>query len=345
MARSPSSRSAATATLPLNVYFLLLPDTLILDWAGPAEALRVANRVRSEHGLGPAFKLHFIGPATASESSVGAQIANLAPLPARLPNPSWLVLSGQAGPRTNPAQPANQRALEWLRGLALVPEQHALITICAGSVLAAHAGLLRGRRATTHHHHLGELQAVEPSCQVVGNRVFVEDGSIASSAGMSTGIDLMLHRIGQVCGAAVAAETAQCLVMPMRRGPDAPQQSPFMAYREHLHPALHKVQDAIGHAPAAAWDLPGMADLACTSPRNLTRLFTRHCGVAPLTYLRQIRLASAQTALENGHSVTEAAALSGFGSDTQLRRAWHQFGQPATPSAARSAMGPQIAGT
>ena len=337
-------RPAAPAALPLSVYFLLLPNTLILDWAGPAEALRVANRVRNDHGLGPAFRLHFIGPETESESSVGAHIAQLEALPESLPTPSWLVISGQTGARTNPAHPANQRALAWLRALPLASGQHTLITICAGSVLAAHAGLLRGRRATTHHHHLDELGAVDPSCHVVGNRIFVEDDSVASSAGMSTGIDLMLHRIGQVCGAAVAAETAQCLVIPMRRGPDAPQQTPWMAYREHLHPALHKVQDAIGHAPAADWDLTGMAHPACTSPRNLTRLFTRYCGVAPLTYLRQIRLATAQTALESGHSVTAAAALSGFGSDTQLRRAWHQFGQPATPSATRSAVGSQIAG-
>jgi transcriptional regulator GlxA family with amidase domain len=75
-----------------------------------------------------------------------------------------------------------------------------------------------------------------------------------------------------------------------------------------------------------------MAQVACTSPRHLTRLFMLHAGIAPLQYLRRIRLAVAQTALQSGRNVTQAAALAGFGSDTQLRRAWHQLGESGTPS-------------
>ena len=322
----------ATTGTTRDVYFLLLPDTLILDWAGPAEALRVANRIGTERGRGIAFRLHFIAPEVQSTSSVGATIAGLTPLPVTLKSPAWVVVLGQTGPRANLNREANRVALQWLKALPLQAGQLDLITICAGSVLAAHAGLLNGRRATTHHQHLEELQAAAPACQVVLNRVFVEDGPVCSSAGMSTGIDLMLHRIGQVCGAAVAAEVAQSMVIALRRGPETPQQSPFLADRDHLHPALHRVQDAISHDPAGEWTLDRMAQTAHTSTRNLARLFTRYCGVAPLAYLRQIRLAVAQTALESGHSVTQAAALAGFSSDTQLRRAWQQFGPAHRPS-------------
>ena len=83
-----------------------------------------------------------------------------------------------------------------------------------------------------------------------------------------------------------------------------------------------------------------MADVAHTSPRHLTRLFMEHAGVAPLHYLRKIRLAVAQSALEAGQNVTQAAQLSGFGSDTQLRRAWHQFGLLGTPSQLQTRQGP-----
>lgn len=75
-----------------------------------------------------------------------------------------------------------------------------------------------------------------------------------------------------------------------------------------------------------------MAQVAHTSPRHLTRLFLEHAGIAPLQYLRRIRLAAAEAALQSGLNVTQAAALSGFGSDTQLRRAWHQLGRSGTPS-------------
>ncbi|MEJ7807759.1 MAG: helix-turn-helix domain-containing protein, partial [Telluria sp.] len=222
--------------------------------------------------------------------------------------------------------------LAWLRPLQLAPGRLELVTICAGAVLAAHAGLLAGRRATTHHHHLDELQSVAPECDVVRNRVFVEDSPVYSSAGVTTGIDLILHRIDAICGPALAAQVAQTMVVALRRGPHDPELSPFLAYRNHVHPALHRVQDAVSQSPQSDWSVPGMAALAHTSPRHLTRLFLEYAQIAPLQYLRRIRLAVAQTALASGNNVTEAAAAAGFSSDTQLRRAWQHFAVPGTPS-------------
>ena len=160
--------------------------------------------------------------------------------------------------------------------------------------------LLAGRRATTHHHHLDELRRVEPRCEVVANRVFVIDPPLYSSAGVTTGIDLMLHRIADICGEALAAQVAQTMVVALRRGPQDPELSPFLAYRNHLHPALHRVQDAVSEAPQDDWSVPRMAQVAHTSSRHLTRLFVEHAGVAPLAYLRRLRLATAQLALALG---------------------------------------------
>jgi transcriptional regulator GlxA family with amidase domain len=166
--------------------------------------------------------------------------------------------------------------------------------------------------------------------------VFVIDPPLYSSAGVTTGIDLMLHRIAESCGEALAAQVAQTMVVALRRGPHDPELSPFLAYRNHLHPALHRVQDAVSEEPQADWTVPRMAEVAHTSARHLTRLFVEHAGVAPLAYLRRLRLASAQLALQSGANVTRAAELSGFGSDTQLRRAWHQFGLAGSPSDAQT---------
>ncbi len=142
----------------------------------------------------------------------------------------------------------------------------------------------------------------------------------------------MLHRISALCGPALAAQVAQTMVVALRRGPHDPELSPFLAYRNHIHPALHRVQDAVSQQPQTTWTVPRMADLAHTSPRHLTRLFLEHAGIAPLQYLRRIRLAMAQAALQSGRNVTQAAEMAGFSSDTQLRRAWHQFAGEGTPS-------------
>ena len=323
----PSSSSGPA----IHVLFALLPDSLVLDWAGPAEALRIANQTLTAQGLKPRFKLHFVSPNEDSVTSVGVKLTGLSPLPERLPEPCWVVLVGLPGIAIEVHAPATAALLHWLRGLRLASHIRELVTVCAGCVLAAHAGLLAGRRVTTHHQHLQELQAAEPRCQVVANRVFVEDGPVFSSAGVTTGIDLMLHRINGVCGPGLAAQVAQTMVVAMRRGPNDPELSPFLSYRNHLHAAVHKVQDAVSQQPSNSWSVTDMAGVAHTSPRHLTRLFMEHAGVAPLAYLRKIRLAVAQTALQSGRNVTQAAQLAGFSSDTQLRRAWHQFGVAGTP--------------
>ena len=332
-----SMLEAAASTAPIQVHFLLLPGSLLLDWAGPAEALRIANQALLARGAPPAFALHFVGPQAQALSSVGACISDLAPLPDLRGRPAserhWVVVLGQPGETMDLSSPAHRAALHWLRGLRLRAGQLELLCICAGSVLAAQAGLLSGRRATTHHHHLEELQQADARCEVVQNRVFVLDGPVCSSAGVTSGIDLTLHRIAAICGPALAAQVAQTLVVALRRGPQDPELSPFLNHRNHLHPALHRVQDAVSQEPQRDWTVPRMAALAHTSARHLARLFAEHAGIAPLAYLRRLRLATAAAGLQAGLNVTQAAAMAGFSSDTQLRRAWHELGMPGLPSA------------
>ncbi len=320
------------AAPPIRVVFVLLDHGLALDWAGPAEALRIANQRLRATGRPERFTIEFASPRPTAIASVGVRLSGLIPLPTSWPGPAWVVLVGQPGESIAIDDDETREMLRWLRGLRFVPGTLELLTICAGAVLAAHAGQLAGRRATTHHHHLAELQRVEPRCDVVGNRVFVLDAPVFSSAGVTTGIDLMLHRIAATCGEPLAAQVAQTMVVALRRGPHDPELSPFLAYRNHLHAALHRVQDAVSERPQADWSVSRMADVAHTSARHLTRLFVAHAGVAPLAYLRRLRLAAAQLALASGDNVTQAAARSGFGSDTQLRRAWRQFGLPGSPS-------------
>lgn len=357
MARSSTVRQDHHSPAPIRVLFALLPDSLVLDWAGPAEALRIANQCLQARGEPERFTLEFAGPAAVMRSSVGVQLCGLkalAPELSGLPSSSpaaqtaagvhqqvWVVLVGQPGGAMDVGSPEALTLLHWLRGLRLRSGHLELITICAGALLAAHAGLLAGRRATTHHQHLETLAAVEPRCDVVANRIYVVDGPMHSSAGVTTGIDLMLQRIAHSCDPSVAAQVAQTLVMSMRRGTEDPQTSPFLEHRSHLHPGIHRVQDAVTAAPEDDWHLSAMAAVAHVSPRHLTRLFVEHACIAPLAWLRSIRLARAEALLHAGRNVTQAAELAGFASDTQLRRAWHQAGRPGSPGSPNKRSSPQ----
>lgn len=299
----------------------------------------MANRVLRARGLPEAFRLHFVAPVSEARTSVGVHVTGLAPLP-ELPSgpdtaPQWVVLVGQPGQAVVLDSPETRTVLHWLRGLRPATGRLELLCVCAGSLLAARAGLLAGHRVTTHHQHLDELRQAEPACEVVANRVFVLDAPVCTSAGVTTGVDLFLHRIASVCGPALAAQVAQTLVVALRRGPQDPELSPFLGHRNHLHPAVHRVQDAVSQAPQDAWTVPRMATVAHTSARHLARLFAEHAGIAPLDYLRRIRLAVASAALHSGRNVTQAALLAGFSSDTQLRRAWHGLGLPGRPSDSR----------
>lgn len=318
----------------IEVFFVIQPHGLALDWAGPAEAFRIANQSLRREGRAEAFNLRFIGSQAASTSSVGLQVSGIEGYPAHLPPAAWVVLVGQPDEHAD-LDSSDMRALtHWLRQVnaQLRPPQR-LITICAGAVFAAMGGLLAHAKVTTHHLELAALKRAEPLCDVLPHKVFVidEPRGIYSSAGITTGIDLAVHLIAEVCGEAIAARTAQVLVMPLRRGPDDPELSPLLQGRDHMHAGLHRLQDAICAKPQLDWSVTAMADTACTSPRQLARLFALHSQTQPLAYVRGIRVAVAAKALQAGSSVSAAAEQAGFNSDLQLRRAWLAEGYPGSP--------------
>lgn len=337
---APIDRRAAAREPHVDVIFVVLPDALLLDIAGPAEAFRLANQRLQARGQPARFRLRYAGPAASVASSVGLTLGQLEPLPASLPDRTWCVLVGQPGAVDRRAHAPWIAARDWLgrhlRPLLESGAGHRLVTVCAGAVLAADAGLLTGRRCTTHHESLDTLRALAPQADVVSNRVFVEDGPVASSAGITSGIDLALHLIAQEVGDAIAAAVAQTMVVYLRRGPHDEELSPMLAYRHHLHPAVHRVQDDICSEPAADWTVETMARAAHVTPRHLHRLFSLHAGIAPLAYLQRIRVERARQALVRGASVSQAAEEAGFASDLALRRAWKTHAQ-GTPREARAA--------
>jgi transcriptional regulator GlxA family with amidase domain len=254
------------------------------------------------------------------------------PLPTRLEPDTIVVVMGISGDGIDPREFGTRRAIEWLRSTA---DGALLLCVCAGSIIAAHAGLLAGRECTTHHAYLEELRRVEPRARVLDNRIFVEDGPVYSSAGVTAGLDLALHVIGQQLNARVAADIARDLVVYMRRAGTDPALSPWVMHRNHLHPAVHRVQDAVTRNPAARWGATELSAVACTSARNLARLFAQHAGCSPLDYVQLIRFALAkELVMQTRLELERVARRAGFRSAQHLRRVWSRW-EVRPPSACR----------
>jgi len=323
----------------IPVYFLLRESALTLDLIGPAEVLRYANRFAEKSGRTPYFDLRFISAHREVATSVGLTMSGFEPLPDGLPDNAMLVLSGCIDKDDDFRNPADQQAVRWLQRHYQAGQK--LVCICTGALLAAYAGLLGAHKCTTHHSHMDELRRFAPTADVLENRIFVEDGAVYTSAGVTTGIDLALHIVAQIAGHACSASVARSLVVYLRRTGGDPQLSPWLTARNHLHPAVHRVQNAVIKDPAHDWSVARLADIACTSERHLTRLFREHTGDSLIDYIHRIRIALARDLLaQSPFDMERVAEKSGFHSSRQLRRVWKKF-EAHSPSAHRELAGVQ----
>lgn len=315
-----------------TVLFAMLPDVVLLDVAGAAEAFRIANQQ-----VPGSYELKFAAPTPTVQSGVGLQLHRLLPLPRRIEDGAIVVITGVIGSEVRFDEPAVQQLMNWLK-VAVANDTVTLMCVCAGSVIAAKAGVLRGLECTTHHDHVDELARIEPTATVHANRIFVEDGRVLTSAGVTAGTDLALYMIGQHLGHQVAAAVARQLVVYMRRSGSDPQLSPWLMHRNHIHPAVHRVQDAVTKDPSADWSAAQLAAVAFMSERNLARLFVEHAGCSPLDYVQRMRVALARELLSNSKlDLERVAERAGFSSAHHLRRVWRRWESQA-PNLHRSSL-------
>lgn len=325
----------------IQVFVVLPPRTTLLDVAGPLEVLRRANREQNN----VRFEVRYIGASRSVMTSIGIPLSSVEPLPAKLPDGAMILLAGDVdkvltpgngAPRdTSKLDKSHEAAIvEWLK--SAVRPGHKLIAICSGALLAAEAGLLDGHDCTTHYLCCEKLAAIAPKARVLENRLYVEDGERYSSAGITAGVDLMLHIVGQLTDESCAAAIARYLVVYLRRSGADPQLSPWLAGRNHIHPAVHRVQDAISHNPAKDWNLGGLARVAGASNRHLSRLFHEHAGMSITDYRNRLRATLARELISQTRlDIEQVAERAGFGSTRQLRRAWRRL-YGTTPKQARA---------
>jgi transcriptional regulator GlxA family with amidase domain len=309
------------ADSPIPVTVLVAPNVLLMDLAAVLEPLRLANEWLEQQQRPIKFNVRCVGPAMSAPSAWGLALGKVSTLPKSLPEGSWLVLPGAMRVATAYDTPTAEQIADWARRMA--PFAGHRITVCSGALLAARAGWLDGHSCTTHHDLIDRLRREAPNAKVLEDRIFVVDRTLATSAGITAGIDLMLHLIGTVLGSACEIALARELVVYRRRAGADAQLSPYLSQRNHLHPAVHRVQDAILADCAASWTLARMAEVAHVTERHLNRLFAEHAQCTPMQYLQRLRVARAKTLLTTERvSIERVATEAGFSSAHHLRRAW-----------------------
>ncbi|MGY2343468.1 GlxA family transcriptional regulator [Pseudomonas sp. SDO5532_S415] len=222
---------------------------------------------------------------------------------------------------------APEAVLDYLRASAQTARRTA--SICSGAFVMAQAGLLDGRRATTHWAYARQLQERFPSIKVEADRIYVIDGSIWTSAGMTAGIDLALAMVEKDHGAELTRSVAQKLVMYHRRAGGQSQHSALL----ELAPKSDRIQTVLGYARehlAQTLSVEQLADVARLSPRQFSRAFRAETGQSPAKAIENLRLESARQMLERGRLTLDQIALeTGFSDRRRMREAFlRAFGQP-----------------
>lgn len=314
-----------------EVCFVLPPALILLDLAGAADAFRIAA------SMGLPVRLRMLAPVAGGEAAstaLGVGLTGIEPLPAQLGDHTLIVVCGATGSGDKVlSSPASAALIEWLRRHG--GNGRPLACVCSGALMAAAAGLLDGRRCTTHHSLLDDLRRLAPTAEVLDSRVFVEDGDVYTSAGITAGIDLALHLIAKLGSPRLAAAVAREMAVYVRRAAGDPALSPWLEGRNHMNMAIHRVQDALAQAPEQDWPLARLADIGHMSVRSLTRHFREASGMSVNRYHASLRLTLARQSLAAGDSVERAAERAGVGSARQLRRLWSTYASDSPASARR----------
>ena len=310
---------------------VVLPETHVLDLSGPVQVFDEAN------GFGAAYAHEYVGLSDRVVTAQGLEVAGLKRLPKVQPGDLVIV----PGTRLHALRPASaaleQRFLHWLR------EAHEagakLASVCSGAVAFLEAGLLDGRRYTTHWSLFDTVRHAYGHARLVEDALFVTDGPITTSAGIASGIDMALALVERDHGPILTARVARELVVYLRRDGSAGQTSVYLEHRTHLHMGVHRVQDhLVQHANEKA-KLEDLARLAGLSPRGLSGAFKRSTGLTPLEYQQRLRLELVRHLMTDRRLTLEAIAeRCGFDDARQLRRLWRdRFHEPLSSARRRTA--------
>lgn len=323
-ARSPSPnrirRGQASASRAVAV--LIYPDVQPLDAVGPLEVFAGANLAwRAGHPddsalpYAPELVARTAGPVTGSSGYALVAQRSIAQVRGPL---DTLVVAGGSGTR---AAVDDRRLVEWIRRQAV--QARRVASVCTGAFLLAEAGLLDGLRVTTHWGTCDRLQARYPNLRVDPDPIFVREGHIWTSAGVTSGMDLALALVEEDLGRDIALAVARHLVLFLQRPGGQSQFSAQLSGQMADREPLRELQAWIAEHPDADLSVDALARRAGMSPRHFARVFTREVGMTPARFVEEMRVEAARRRLEEADdSVDAVAAASGFGTAETLRRAF-----------------------
>ncbi|WP_410812170.1 GlxA family transcriptional regulator [Micromonospora sp. 067-2] len=300
---------AAVAVGPHRVAVLVYDGVTLLDVAGPAEVFKEANR------FGADYRIVLLSPTGADVTSNLGIRMTVADAVTSEPAPNTLLV---AGSDLFPRAPVPADLADAVRVPAAVAGRVA--SICTGAFVLAAAGVLDGKRATTHWQVAHELAARYPACHVEPDAIYVRDGTTYTSAGVTAGIDLALALVEEDHGPDLARDVARALVVYMQRAGGQSQFSAPLQGPPPRSPALRRITDLVTADPGGDHSLGELAKHLTVSTRQLARLFRDELSTTPARYVENIRFDMARALLDRGHTATQAATLAGFPSYESMRR-------------------------
>jgi transcriptional regulator GlxA family with amidase domain len=325
---TPPHKDEEAAVPASDVVLVAFDGVEVIDIAGPASVFSKAELLRPG-----SYRLHIASPAGGTVMTNGglsfAATRTLRQLPTEI---DTLIVAGGDEPAMRAAI-IEDGVGTWLAEIA--PRIRRVASVCSGAFALAAAGLLDGREATTHWRVCDLLQELRPQVRVRRERIYVRDGPVWTSAGVTTGIELALALVEDDLGHAVSMEIARTLALPLLRGGEQPQLSPALQAQAAASHRLRELVAWIGMHPREDLSVEALAGRVQMSPRNFARAFAAEAGCTPARFVEQGRVAAAaQLLLQTRWTQDRVASHSGFGSVDALQRAFaRQHG--LTPQAYR----------
>jgi transcriptional regulator GlxA family with amidase domain len=298
-----------------RVVIVAYPGVQTLDVTGPAEVFRAASLIKP-----PGYEVVVAAP---EDGPLRTSTVSFVP-DARLDQVrgaiDTLVVAGGTGSRR---AEEHSSLVDWIAGAAT--RSRRVASVCTGAFLLARAGLLDGRRATTHWASCADLESRYPAVRIERDPIFVRDGNVATSAGVTAGLDLALALVEEDAGRRVALQVARHLVVFLQRPGGQAQFSARLSAQTADRAPLRELQAWIPDHLDEDLSVPALARRACMSDRNFARAFRRETGRTPGAYVEEARVESARIALETGDLPVEAVARqAGFGTVETMRRAFRR---------------------
>jgi transcriptional regulator GlxA family with amidase domain len=321
------NRCMTAASDARRIVLVAFPGLNTVDLAGPAEVFFGAARVVAD-----AYRLEVVAaePWPIDSGRGFAIVPQKTIARCRGPIDTLLVVGGEGAVEAE----GDAALIAWLRAAAR--RSRRVASVCSGSMVLAAAGLLDGRRATSHWQSCHEIALRYPSVTVERDPIFVRDGDVWTSAGGTAGIDLALALVEEDLGRRVALEVARWLVVFLQRPGGQAQFSSELSGQVADRRVLRDLQDWIIDNLVEDLRVEALAERATMSPRHFARAFRQEVGVTPAAYVERLRIDRAKRLLETGaQSIDEVAHACGFGTPETMRRSFARH-VGASPSAYRA---------